>query len=109
VFAIIGLIEAFFALITAAELATEVGKDNTGKRSWKRAGFHLICAAIFLVGAGGFAYAIRYHWNDVTNSLMWLVYGLGAFAGFMLLWIAGIIIHKRSSMPKIDRHPGKGR
>jgi hypothetical protein len=27
----------------------------------------------------------------------------------MLLWIAGIIIHKRSSMPKIDRHPGKGR
>jgi hypothetical protein len=27
----------------------------------------------------------------------------------MLLWIGGIIIYKRSSMPKIDRHPGKSR
>lgn len=108
-FAIIGLIDAFFALITAAEIATEVGKDEKGKRSWKKAGIHLAFIGICLVAAGALVYLIQHHWNAITHSLIWLVHGLGAFTVFMLLWTFGIIIHKRSSLPKTDRLPSKRR
>jgi hypothetical protein len=105
-FAILGLLDALFTLLFAAEVAADVGKDQNGRRSWKLAGLHLAGIAATLAISCGGVYLVLNHWSSVTHSLIWLVAGLGVFAVVMLLWIGGIILRNRSNLPK-NSMPGK--